>query len=120
MSNEFLKAEQLMRSLSDELLKLKSTIQQYEETRQTMKDLGQSTQEIGQACISLTENTKSLVVRLQQVAFEDNFQKLQDISSELKQQQQEQAKKLKFTQSLLIASILLEAVSVATILLTRR
>jgi uncharacterized protein YukE len=139
-----------MRSLSDELLKLKTTVERYEQTQQILKDVSQSTQKIGEACKDLSENTKSLYVRLQQVAFEDKFHQIQDNmsrmiqqqedlatklerigfeekfqqlknnSSELMQQQQEQAKKLKLTQNLLIVSVLLQVVSMVVIFLVRR
>jgi hypothetical protein len=98
-----------MNSLSDELLRLKSAVQQYEETRKSLNNVSGSTQKIGEACLGLAESTKSFVAKIEQIGIEEKLRKLQDNSSKLMQEQQEQSKKLKNTQMLLVALMLLEA-----------
>lgn len=109
-----------MHSLSDELLRLKSAVEQYEDTRKSLNDVSESTAKIGEAGLSLAESTKSFVAKLEQIGIEKRLQQIQDNSSKLIQEQQEQAKKLKNTQMLLVALMLLEAAVMALMFLGKR
>jgi uncharacterized protein (DUF3084 family) len=90
----FLETENLIHSLADELLKLKSAVQQYEETRTNLGNIYESLQKISVANQSLAENTKAFMVKLEQINLEGRLQQLHEQNTVLKQEQSRQNEQL--------------------------
>lgn len=85
----FLETENLIHSLADELLKLKSAVQQYEETRKNLNNIHESLQNISVTSQSLAENTKAFMTKLEKVNLEGRLRQLEDQNALLKQGQSE-------------------------------
>lgn len=90
MNESFLETEKLVHSLADELLKLKSAVEQYENNRKSLDAIRESMQKIGNASVSLADNTKSFLAKLDGIGFEKRLNKLQDDSSSLIEKNREQ------------------------------
>ena len=85
----FLETENVIRSLADELLKLKSAVQQYEETRKNLNNVHESLQNISVASQSLAENTKAFMTKLEKVNLEGRLRQLEEQNAMFKQGQSE-------------------------------
>lgn len=73
---QLLETENLIRSLADELIKLKSAVQQHEETRANLSKIHESLEKIGASSQSLAENTKTFMARLEQINIEKRLAEL--------------------------------------------
>lgn len=91
---QLLETENLIRSLADELLKLKSAVQQYEETRTNLSNIHESLEKIGIASQSLAENTKTFMAKLEQIDIEKRLERLREDGSTLKEGQVQHAELL--------------------------
>ncbi len=83
MNEAILETEKLVHSLSDELLKLKSAVEQYEESRKSLDAICESLERIGNASAGLVENTKQFLTELDKIGFEPRLQQLQDDSARI-------------------------------------
>jgi hypothetical protein len=90
LNEAFLETEKLVHSLADELLKLKSAVEQYENNRKSLDAVRESVQKIGNASVSLADNTKSFFAKLDGIGLEKRLSKLQDDSSSMIEKHQEQ------------------------------
>jgi uncharacterized phage infection (PIP) family protein YhgE len=91
---QFLETENIIHSLADELLKLKSAVQQYEETRKNLDDIHESLEKIGVASQSLADNTKTFMAKMEQIDIETRLEKLREDGSMLIQGQARHAELL--------------------------
>ena len=94
MNEAFLETEKLVHSISDELLKLKSAVQQYEENRKSFNDVRESVTKIGEASVSLAANSKEFLTKLEQMEIEKRLDKLKEDTSKLEQEHSQQLKSL--------------------------
>ncbi len=77
-NTQLLETENLIRSLADELLKLKSAVQQYGETHANLSKIHESLEKIGASSQNLAENTKAFMARLDQINIEGRLEKLRE------------------------------------------
>jgi len=125
---QLLETENLIRSLADELLKLKSAVQQHEETRANLSKIHESLEKIGASSQSLAENTRTFMTRLEQINIEKRLAELHQDSvmliegqarhAELMAQQHvQQSKMLNLTRILVMASLLAQIVTILILVL---
>jgi septation ring formation regulator EzrA len=65
-NEELLDTERSLHSLADELVKLKTAIQQYEETRNGLSSVIDSVESISTTSMAIAENSKAMLARLEQ------------------------------------------------------
>jgi dsDNA-specific endonuclease/ATPase MutS2 len=155
-SEKILEVENLLQSLSDELLKLKSATKQYEETKDNLQKMCESIDKISLTHQKLTDNMSQFLAEMEKVNlegektrecikstnaeaksfFEEEAHKYQtaaeaslskkynELSDEFKKQGDRilqenisQSKALRFTRSLILLGIVIEAVIIARLFL---
>lgn len=114
---QFLETESLIHSLADELLKLKSAVEQYEETRKNLSNIHESLEKIGVANQSLAENTKAFMAKLEHINLEGRLQQLHEANTTLQQEQAQQSKTLNLTRILTLVLLLAQAATIVLLLL---
>ena len=95
MNEAILETEKLVQSLSDELLKLKSAVERYEENRKGLNAIREILESIGNASSVLAENTRQFLAELNKIGFEPRLQQIQDDSAKLVQGHAKQLDSLK-------------------------
>jgi hypothetical protein len=128
---QLLETENLIRSLADELLKLKSAVQQYEEARADLSKIHESLEKIGASSQSLAENTRAFMSRLEQINIEKRLAELHQDDAMLiegqarhaqqaelmAQQHMQQSKTLNMTRILVLAALLAQAATILILVL---
>ena len=145
-SEKILEAEQLLHSLSDEMLKLKSTSKHYEETKNNLQKMCESIDKISTTHQKLTENMSQFLAELEKANVEgektreyiqsmygeakefietETSKKYDEIRDEVKKQTDKmleqnanQSKALKGIKSLLLIGVSMEAIVIILIILT--
>jgi hypothetical protein len=90
LNESILETEKLVHALSDELLKLKSAVDRYDENREGLNAIREILASIGTASSNLAENSKQFLEELDKIGFETRLGQIQDASAKLVQSQARQ------------------------------
>jgi len=128
LTNEkILEVEDLLESLSDEMLKLKSASKHYEETRENLQNMCESIDKISVTHQKLTGNMRQLLAEMEKMNLEGKKTReyIQSIYDEAKDSYEAEARKnearirkaMKLMKSLILLGVFMEAIIIILILL---
>ena len=131
-SERILEVETLLQALSEELLKLKSASEHYEETKENLQKMCESLDKISLTHQKLTDNIKQVLGEMEKTNLENQrreaaveaslTKKYDDIVDEVRKQTEiihkdktNQSKSLRLIKSLIVLGIVIEAVVIIRI-----
>jgi len=104
-SEPLLETEKLLNSLANELVKLKTAVGQYEETRNDLSKVKDSVEQISTASMAIAENGKGLLTKLEQMSLEQKLKQLDEGNAELSNEQKRHTQSLNLIESRLKQNI---------------
>ena len=111
MANEkILEVENLLQSLSDEMLKLKSATKNYEETKENLQNMCESIDKISMTHQKLTNNMSQFLAEVKKMNYREQTDKIL-------QQGESQSKALRLVKALILLGMLMQAVVIIRMLL---
>ena len=114
-SEKILEVEDLLKSLSDEMLKLKSASEHYEETRENLQNMCESIDRISVTHQRLADNISQLLAEMEKADLEGKRTRefIQSIHDEA---DVKQSKEMRIVKSLVLLGVLMEVVVIILIL----
>ncbi len=115
-SEKILEVEDLLESLSDEMLKLKTASKHYEETRENLQNMCESIDKISVTHHKLTDNISQLLVEMENMNLEGKKTRefIQSIHDEANVNQ---SKTMRLMKSLVLLGMFMEVIIIILILL---